>query len=443
MSTRRKTLSSAELPVNEEVEKALELVTARLKEDKAKVSLLRSGDTLYLQFTAPLMPSDAHKEGKTKKQYKKSLQIKATVEGVRTAYSKAVEISHKLEHGFFQWIDYPSWLKADLGDTTQSLQKIGDLIALFEERYYIRRKRNRQSEATFSNYLRNLKYLLNEDDILSKEVIFQAIRETKAGSGKRFISVATLSTFCKTIGFDYDFTGLKSDYEPKSRNLPTDEEIIEAWHKIRVNKRKTGRGDSWGWMFGVIANYGLRPHELLAIDYEKSFKPPHYELYLDELITDGIKTGSRVVFPLPIDWVHQFDLTNIKNELLEKAKVHSVANDLSYRRIDRDISFPTYDLRHRYAIRGHELGFQIDDMSRWMGHEVGVHTKTYQKYMTLSTHQKIFADALIRIEQSKQFKQLEVTPLSYEHLEKQLFNAQEQIAQLQLELASLTATESI
>lgn len=443
MSKGRETLASAEVSVNEEVKKALELVTERLKEDKAKVSLLRSGDTLYLQFTAPLMPSDIHKEGKTRKQYKKSLQIKATVEGVRTAYCKAVEISHKLEHGLFQWIDYPNWLKADVGDTAQSLQKIGNLLALFEERYFLRRKRNRQSESTFSTYLRNLKYLLNEDYILSKEVISQAIRETEAGSGKRFISVATLSTFCKTIGFDYDFTGLKSGYKPKPRNLPTDEEIVEAWHKIRVDKRRNGRGASWGWMFGMVASYGLRPHELLAIDYEKSFKPPHYELYLNEVITDGIKTGSRVVFPLPLAWVHQFDLTNIKNELLEKATIDSVTNNLSYRRIDKGISFPTYDLRHRYAIRGHELGFQIDDMSRWMGHEVSMHTKTYQKYMTLSTHQKIFAEALSRIEQSKQFKQLEVTPLSYEHLEKQLFNAQEQIAQLQLKLASLTAIESI
>jgi len=55
--------------------------------------------------------------------------------------------------------------------------------------------------------------------------------------------------------------------------------------------------------------------------------------------------------------------------------IRQFASTLAERRRYKGIKFQIYNLRHRYAIRGHELGFPIDDMARWMGHSAEGVTK--------------------------------------------------------------------
>jgi hypothetical protein len=100
------------------------------------------------------------------------------------------------------------------------------------------------------------------------------------------------------IKIEYDFKGLANGYEPSRRDLPRDEEIEKAWDAVKIeeyfnNKDLLGTENVGAGCCAVIATYGLRCHELLAIDYEKSFKPPHYPLYIDGHEIGGTKTDPE------------------------------------------------------------------------------------------------------------------------------------------------------
>jgi integrase len=335
-------------------------------------------------------------------------------------------------------------------DADSSLPKqltLKEMLELFPEKYFLTRPKNRQSLRTLEQHeqqiLRAFKFKENSDFYLTSKDIYEAIKLTKAGSSMRVKSVSSLKVFCEHFDINYVFKGLKNGYKPAPRKLPSDEEIIKGWHAMQIdkcpnNKSFEGNPECWAWIFAVIATYGLRPHEVLAIDYEKSFKPPHYPLYIDEELTGGTKTGSRISFPIPLDWVHLFDIANPKTSYLDKQKeyylknVRQFASTLAERRRYKGIKFQIYDLRHRYAIRGHELGFPIDDMARWMGHNVSMHTQNYQKYLCEGTHFIAYEDGLRRMEALQKIKD---GCQSYAELEAQLEKANNRIVMLETELA--------
>ena len=415
------------------IQEAIDSANEDFKSNKVRVRLLRSRDSLYVQFTAPLMPGDTQESGRSNKQYKKSLGFKATTNGVRRAYAKARELGDKLEHNQFKWEEYPDWLKQEnLSTQPEPPKKIKELLEIFEKEYFLKKKRNRQSEKTFSEYKDVLKRNLNIEEPLTRKSIDELIAQTNAGSAKRYGLVRVLSVFCRQIKFEYDFRGLKGGYKPKARNLPSDEEIIENWRKIQVDKRRFGNGKSWGWAFGMIATYGLRPHELPAIDHQKSLKPPHYEVYIDADLTDGTKTGSRTVYPLPLEWIDDFDLLAVKKECFINLDCNSIANRLSIRFHDRDLDFLAYDLRHCYAIRGHQLEVPIGQMAKWMGHSVQMHSQIYQKWMQASTHKMIYEQVLDR---AKKRQVITESKPSYEDLVRKNAELEEKVNQLAAQAA--------
>lgn len=334
---------------------------------------------------------------------------------------------------------------------TQNKEQVEQLILKqmlvdFEIRYFWTRKKTKQSQRTFNHHqevvTRAFNFKKDFNFCLTKKYIDQAIELTDAGTHLRKDTVSSLRVFLKCFKFDYEFeSGIAKGYQPQERNLPTDAEIIEGWQKIQIENSSCshkGNGESWGWIMAVIATYGLRPHEVLAIDYEKSFQPAtDYGLYIDEDIIGGTKTGSRVVYPLPFQWVELFDIANPKTQYLDKYKDPSLANldKFSDRFAERmrfkKVGFRPYDLRHRYAIRGRELGYKVDDLAKWMGHSLKEHTETYQRYWSDNSHAIVYAKML-----SHQ-QELETIPnqsLSYSELETLLTKAKHRIAELEAEL---------
>ncbi|MBD2207597.1 DUF3596 domain-containing protein [Calothrix sp. FACHB-1219] len=323
-----------------------------------------------------------------------------------------------------------------------------EMLDAFEAKYFYKHKKTRKSKDTISQYkgfiIRAFQFQDNFDFYLSKENIDQAIYSTEAGSCNRMRTVVAFQVFFNCFKFQYEFAeGITSGYQPKVRVLPSDEEIIDAWYKMKVerkgcNKKHIGNAASWGWILAVIATYGLRPHEVLAIDYGKSFQPPYFPLYINEKITGGTKTGSRIVYPLPLIWVELFDIANPKTKYLDEsreilhARIRTLADRFGERLKLKGVNFNAYDLRHRYAIRGREIGYESDDLARWMGHTLNEHTQTYQKYWTDNSHSIVYEAGLSRIEELEKIKN---GGLSISQLEAELNKAELRIAQLEAELS--------
>lgn len=330
---------------------------------------------------------------------------------------------------------------------------IKELINELEEKYFFKRPKKRQSLGTFANRLSVLNNHLRKykDKILTQEIITKVIANTDSGSAIRVSLVKSLKILCKEFNIEYDFTDLGNGYSPVDKYIPKDKHVIKTYELIIKSFYQTSfsiiQGESWGWCFMVLATYGIRPHELFAIDYELSFKKEdNYTLYLNENITEGLKTGSRKVYPIPIEWVERFNLTDVKNEVLVDTKadicVFSKVMALRIKRAkelwdDNPHEYPhfhVYALRHRYAIRAHELRFPTAAVARWMGHGLTMHIKEYHRHLNDDTDRIIFETVN---ESNAERQRIRENKPSYEKLEEEIKLLKEENTRLQLKIREI------
>jgi len=213
------------------------------------------------------------------------------------------------------------------------------------------------------------------------------------------------------------------------RRIPSTD-AIQTWLDL-VNQEDP----LWGWVFAMVATYGLRPHEVWHIA----------ELPDDQgLISIGVaarhikvtKTGFRVALPLPASWVERYQLGGTNGEqrleqlrsryapkfVNEEGEPFDVERDVvkrcdnnerlgavcchKLRSSDAKAEFELtnklyawvetapaqgsrkaqkrkercvpYDLRHAYAIRARQTTtWNYADVAAVMGHSPEVHRRTY------------------------------------------------------------------
>jgi integrase len=344
--------------------------------------------------------------------------------------------------------------KAEVLPEKKKGEIVEELINEFEKKYFFKRPKNRKSLYTFKQYLSLLNYHLAkyQNKALTEEIITKVIANTDSGSGARIGLVRALRVLCKEFNIEYNFRGLSNGYSPRERYIPDDKQIIETYNLIRQSVRKNSvdviRAESWGWCFMVLATYGIRPHEIFAIDYELSFKKEdNYTLYLDGNITEGLKTGNRKVYPIKREWVEHFNLVDIKNKILVETKSHinifsrclgarikKIKKRLDDNNPNKYLHFHIYALRHRYAIRAHELGFPPEAVARWMGHSLTMHIEEYHRHLQDDTDKIVFEIANEKISERQRIKE---NKPSYEELEEKIQLLEKDNARLQLKIREI------
>jgi integrase len=187
--------------------------------------------------------------------------------------------------------------------------------------------------------------------------------------------VMAYAALAKFAEITVDLKPLRSDYSPKSvspRDLPTDEQILE------VAERFTDPG--WRWIYGMLATYGLRDHEVFRLDTSRLQESPHILEVLDDS-----KTGRRQVFPCPSGWAEHFKVWEVQfpsfRTQLEGMNNNALGEKISSKFWAMKLPFTPYALRHAYAVRTAVLGVEVAIASRWMGHSVAVHTRTYHQFL--------------------------------------------------------------
>lgn len=160
------------------------------------------------------------------------------------------------------------------------------------------------------------------------------------------------------------------------RRLPSDEQITEFVDAVP--------NPLWRRVYGLIATYGLRPHEVFALESK-----PDSDGFIE--ISNTSKTGYHVVMPAHPEWVERWGLTDAKLpdhqcQMSLKQLGSKVTTDFYRRRTLTTWSDATaYDLRHAWAARIHthqrysHIG--IDSAARMMGHTEKVHRETYLRWV--------------------------------------------------------------
>jgi integrase len=144
--------------------------------------------------------------------------------------------------------------------------------------------------------------------------------------------------------------------------VPSDAEVI-AWVEAA--------SEPACWYLGLMATYGLRPHEIEGsqlIDRD----------YLQ--VAESSKTGFRTVVPVPRAWVKRF---NLRDRRIRSSPT-DVAKWLSKTTHQLGLNWRPYALRHAYAGRLWRQGgsrLDIYTAARLMGHTPTQHAKTYRAHI--------------------------------------------------------------
>lgn len=162
------------------------------------------------------------------------------------------------------------------------------------------------------------------------------------------------------------------------RTIPTDASIEYFIDSIEYPK--------WQVAFGLIATYGLRPHEVFCLNER-----------IDEdgcLDLTSKKTGWRMVIPQNPAWI---DRWNLRDGSLPAFNPKHNGKDLGARvttqfaryRAKAEVMWredpQCYDLRHAYAARFHTRSefqrLRVDQMAKFMGHSEKIHRSTYMRWI--------------------------------------------------------------
>ena len=158
-------------------------------------------------------------------------------------------------------------------------------------------------------------------------------------------------------------------------DVPDDSLIID-WIED-INKKDP----VFAWVVGMMATYGLRPHEL----YECKFIDEKHRLR----VVDDSKTGWRLTIPVHNDWVNEFDLRNERRWTTTSYRKGKLVSQYYHRnRRKYGIEYKAYALRHAYAGRLWKTGgsrLDVFTASKLMGHSMKEHEKTYRLWIHPNT----------------------------------------------------------
>jgi integrase len=362
----------------------------RLKESHAKISIERDGNMLRLRGTFP--PRDGSSDEKRKRQ-RIPLGLPATVEGVREAEIEALAIRRELIRGIFSWDKYLTSEKEQaLNYKTIEKKTIEKWVNEFEENYFKEREKTDKSMTTWkTNYLAVFRHLPHsfplEEGILRENII----ERTKPDTRNRKRYVLALGALAKFANLETSFTNLSGKYSLASlnpRNIPEDETIVKIYRDLE--------NPCWRWIFGILATYGLRNHEVFRLDFEN--------LRRGSTIISVLagKTGARKTWPIYPEWFEEFNLVAVKIPPLNYNRTNaSLGTYVSRFFISCKIPFSPYALRHAWAIRSLEFGLNPTLAAQQMGHSLKIHTQIYHHWLSEQHHQKAYDLLLNRQDRPK------------------------------------------
>ncbi|MBE9031618.1 hypothetical protein IQ266_17940 [filamentous cyanobacterium LEGE 11480] len=193
------------------------------------------------------------------------------------------------------------------------------------------------------------------------------------------MAIGVLARFAE---IEYDPSPYRGSYNPKSvqpRDIPSDALIVESFATLK--------NPSWRWFFGMVAAYGLRPHEVFRLDLDllQAGDPVCH-------VGDNTKTGFRRVWAYHPEWFEQFSLqsVNLPSIKLDRENRKLGESAAEYFHETARLPFPLYNLRHAWAIRATLYGLQDALASQQMGHSLEVHNRIYQKWIGRAAHQAAY-----------------------------------------------------
>ena len=274
---------------------------------------------------------------------------------------------------------------------------------------YLTSTRKTTWRSSYKPYINRMISIQNDTKTENLDNIFTTTLKTyKEGSRSRKQCATSLSVLAKFLEHKLpeDWKLMAKGYglnKASFRNLPTDEIIENLWENI-PNK-------SWKYVFGLMATYGLRNHEVFFCDLSSLTNSG------DKIIRvlPTTKTGEHQVWPFHPKWIDKFELCKLGKdpELLPKINrdlrvttLQNIGKKITDQFKRYSLKIKPYDLRHAWAVR--TIFYDLPDTvaARMMGHSVSLHTQTYHHWITKRDQQQAVNNALSKYKKREVFKSL-------------------------------------
>ena len=369
----------------------------------SKLRIEKRGEKLNIRGSLP------SKEDKNNFKIQRiSLGINADISGLEEAKKKLQLINLQLELNQFDWIN---WISNSNKKEINNHLKFQNKLNQFEEFFFKERKNEYLSStrkttwrSSYKPYMKRILNIYSDHENEDLEKIFQKTLESyKEGSRSRKQCATSLSVLAKFLeiklpenwklnskGYGLNKAGF--------RDLPTDEVIEKLWDKI-PNR-------SWKFVFGLMATYGLRNHEVFFCDLSSLTN------FGDKIIRvlPTTKTGEHQVWPFHPEWVEKFELSKLGenpgllpniNRNLQNTTLQNIGKKITDQFKRYSLQIKPYDLRHAWAVR--TIFYDLPDTvaARMMGHSVSLHTQTYHHWITKRDQQQAVNNALLKVKRNK------------------------------------------
>lgn len=364
----------------------LKAENARLK-GASLPTIRRKGNMLYARATCP--PKPGAKDSRSCQQDVR-LGLPAELASLKAARQKVKRIAGELASGSFDWCNYlPATKVAKLKAEAEKVSNpraswvLADWVTEFTKLYFERRPRTETTEETFQNHFLTYFSRLPQNVSLTLEILKEVVLMTAPDSYSRWRACIVFKQLAELMGFNpqsiHELRGNYCPTKPAPRDLPSDE-LIEEWFDKIPNP-------DWKWVYGVMATYGLRPHECFHLDTTE-LEQGGYAIN----VLANTKTGAHRVMPLRTEWIERFHL-----RARRLPKVTGKTNRILGQRINQALRqrykmpFLPYSLRHAYAVRWIGVpNIKESLVARWMGHSVGTHTQIYQAWLSEKEERRVF-----------------------------------------------------
>lgn len=368
-------------------------LNAGLRSTGVRLRLERRGERLALR--GPLPQRDG---GEGLKVQRLSLALAADAEGLGLALQRLHQVHGEVVRGAFAW---PSSEPDDPGGSAAT--PLEQALQRFEQGFRSDPRRRRKPagarstwSAAYQPYLRRLRS--QGESSLSAALLAQVLESYPLASRSRQQCGLVLGLLARQeqLVLPADWNERAGGYglhQARFRQLPSDAAILSAVEEIP--------NPGWRLVYGLMATYGLRNHEVFFTDF--SGLDHDSEAVLRVLPTT--KTGEHQVWPFLPEWVERFELTGLGRN---RALLPPVCTDLSRTTLQQvgrrvaeqfrryQLPFTPYDLRHAWALRTIHMGLPDTVAARMMGHSVAVHTRTYHHWITRRDQQQAVDAALAR-----------------------------------------------
>lgn len=353
-------------------ENRINQANGRLRGSKIGVRIEAQGNRLYLRATLPSKSGD-----RPPHQQRISLGVMANPAGVSYAEKEARKVGILLAENKFTWDNYQQKAKPDM---------VSDWISLFEQHYFSSRDRNEKTETTWKGDYLKILLKLPQDKPLTAELLKDFALNTAPNTKTRKRACMVLGALAKFAQLPLELQGLAGSYSTKKtspREIPEDAAIAEYWG--------TFTNPAWQWVYGMIATYGLRPHEVFRLNLDAISSGA---MVIE--VQENTKTGFRRVWPCYPEWFEQFGLSQVILPQVNVNRSNLAVGRAASRYLSDRLPFKPYDLRHAWAIRTLAFGLDITLAAQQMGHSVQTHSETYHHWISDQVHQRAFEILMLR-----------------------------------------------